>query len=84
MSKQQKALQRLCATPPPTDFTWDELVSLLKRLGYVLLKNKGSRRKFHNVQLDALIICHQPHPSPHVDRGCIVAVVEHLQNHGLI
>jgi len=84
MSKHQKALQRLCATPPATDIKWQELKGILEHLGYTMLKNSGSRRKFFHTEKKALIICHQPHPSPNVDKGCIADVIEHLKINGFI
>ncbi len=49
-----------------------------------MLKNSGSRRKFVHSKTKALIICHAPHPSPDVDKGCIVDVVAHLEANGFI
>ena len=84
MSKHQKALARLCATPPPADLKWQELKAVLEHLGYAMLKNTGSRRKFYHEGKKALIICHEPHPTPNVDKGCIADVVEHLRANGFI
>jgi|LSQX01.1.fsa_nt_gb predicted RNA binding protein YcfA (HicA-like mRNA interferase family) len=84
MSRRDKQLKRLCRTPPVPDLTWRELTSVLGQLGYRLLNGKGSRRKFHNAELDLLIICHEPHPQLHVDKGCIRDVVEHLKHNGLV
>jgi len=84
MSKHQKALDRLCATPSPADIKWQELKAVLEHLGYDLLKNTGSRRKFYHHGKKALFICHEPHPSPNVDKGCIADVVEHLRAYGFI
>lgn len=84
MTKQRKALVRLCATPPPADIKWAELKSVLEHLGYMMAKGSGSRRKFYNSERDDLIICHQPHPSPTVDKRCIADVVEHLRNKGFL
>lgn len=84
MSKHQKALDKLCASPPASDIKWDELVSVLGHLGYRLLKNNGSRRKFFHKEKDLVIICHEPHPSPNVDKGCVADVVEHLKANGFI
>ena len=84
MSKHQKALERLCATPPASDIKWQELKGVLEHLGYTMLKNSGSRRKFFHHEKKALIICHQPHPSPNVDKGCIADVIEHLKTNGFI
>ncbi len=84
MSKHKKLLEKLQANPTPSDFKWDDLASLLKHLGYKQLNNDGSRRKFYNKDRNILIICHKPHPSPNVDKGCIVDVVEHLLTNGVI
>jgi predicted RNA binding protein YcfA (HicA-like mRNA interferase family) len=84
MSKYTKALAKLCTKPPPADLKWDELRAILEHLGYRLLKGAGSRRKFYHEQKDALIICHCPHPSPNVDKGCVADVVTHLKKHGFI
>ena len=84
MTRQQKALAKLAAKPPPTNVRWAELRAVLEYLGYTLLTGSGSRRKFYNKDLDDLIICHEPHPSPEVDKGCIRDVVEHLRLNGLI
>ena len=84
MSKHDKNLKRLCANPTPADIKWDDLVGVLKHLGYTLITGAGSRRKFYHKGRDALIICHQPHPSPDVDKGCVANVVEHLKIHKFI
>lgn len=84
MSKHQKALERLRAKPVPSDIKWSELKAVLEHLGYEVITNSGSRRKFVHRQTKALIICHEPHPSPNVDKGCIAAVVSHLEAHGFI
>lgn len=84
MSKHQKALARLCAVPPPADLKWSELKAVLEHLGYEMLKNSGSRRKFFHARKKALVICHEPHPLPVVDKACVVGVVEHLRAYGFI
>ena len=84
MSKHSKALEKLCAKPTPSSFKWSELRTVLEHLGFKMLKNKGSRRKFYNEEKNVLIICHEPHPSPDVDKGCIADIVETLKANGLI
>ena len=84
MSKHKKALDRLCATPPAADIKWNELKGLLEHLGYKMLKGSGSRRKFYHETKDLLITCHEPHPSPDVDKGCVADIAEHLRENGLI
>ena len=82
MSKAQKALDKLLATPTPAGIKWEELTSALEGLGYRQLKGRGARRKFHHSEKNDLIICHAPHPSPDVDKGCIADVAEHLRSKG--
>lgn len=84
MAKHQKVLDKLCAKPPAADVKWAEMKSLLEHLGYTMLKNSGARRKFFHAGKNALIICHQPHPSPDVDKGCVADVAEHLRSYGFI
>ena len=57
---------------------------MLEHLGYKMLKNSGSRRKFYHSEKQALIICHEPHPAPNVDKGCVVDVVMHLRAYGFL
>jgi len=82
--KYEKILIRLAAKPPPSNFKWPELVSVLRYLGFELLTGSGSRRKFHHREKNILIICHQPHPTQNVDKGCLVDVVNTLTDHGLL
>ncbi|KJV07177.1 type II toxin-antitoxin system HicA family toxin [Methylocucumis oryzae] len=84
MAKHEKALAKLCLTPPSSDIKWNELKSVLEHLGYEEKRGSGSRRKFYHKEKNALIICHQPHPSPDVDKGCIADVIEHLKTYGFI
>lgn len=84
MSKHAKALAKLGAAAPPADLKWEELKALLGHLGYTMLKGSGSRRKFYHRGKDALIVCHQPHPSATVDKGCVADVAAHLKAHGFI
>ncbi|MGZ5055192.1 MAG: type II toxin-antitoxin system HicA family toxin [Methylobacter sp.] len=84
MAKHTKALEKLKAIPPSSSIKWDELRGVLEHLGYKMIKNNGSRRKFYHKGKDVLISCHEPHPSPNVDKGCIADVIEHLKTHGFI
>lgn len=84
MTKHKKILQKLCAKSIPANIKWNELKGMLENLGYVLIKGSGSRRKFYHKGKDALISCHEPHPTPDVDKGCIADIVEHLKSYGFI
>ena len=84
MSRHQKALDKLRVKPPASNIKWSELKAVLEHLGYEMLSNSGSRRKFVHSKTKALIICHEPHPSPDVDKGCIADIVAHLESNGFI
>ena len=84
MSAHKKTLAKLVQKPPPADIKWQALQGALESLGYVMLNNDGSRRKFYHKEKDALICCHRPHPSPDVDKGCIADVAEHLIANGFV
>lgn len=42
MSKKQKLLDRLCVTPTPKDFSWQEMLTLMKGFGFKETCNGGS------------------------------------------
>lgn len=84
MSKHKKTLAKLSGESISANIKWTDLKGLLESLGYVMLKNSGSRRKFYNKDKDDLIICHEPHPSPDVDKGAIADIAEHLKSNGFI
>ena len=56
-----KLLKHLLQEPPPTNFTWEELVSLLSSFGFQEKTNSGSSRKFvhkeTNNKIFLFVIC---------------------------
>lgn len=84
MSKHTKTLEKLRTVPPSANIKWVEIKGLMKHLGYELLNGTGSRRKFYHRDKEALVICHQPHPSPDVDKGCIADIADHLRAYGFL
>lgn len=48
MSKKQKLRDRLFRSPPPRDFSWSQLVSLLHGYGINEKSGDGSRRRFYD------------------------------------
>lgn len=84
MSKSDKLLARLLATPPPTDFTWDELVTLLRGKGFELLNagGGGSARKFFHRAKGTLIMLHEPHPQRTLKTYVIKEVIRKLEEEG--
>lgn len=64
MSKKDKLLKRLKSNP--SDFTYNELRTLLNYLGFVENnkgKTSGSRVIFFSKSLNEVIKLHKPHPS---------------------
>ena len=71
MTKHDKVLKRLLSRP--TDFTWNELRTLMLSFGYALKTGGGSSRKF--IRDEAAFMIHEPHPEkvlkPYQVRGVI-------------
>jgi hypothetical protein len=82
VSKRDKSLERLLAHPK--DFTWEELVTVLKHFGYQELNGTGSRRKFLNKATDQKLSLHKPHPRNIVKRYIIDIVITALVEDGFI
>lgn len=82
MSRQQKAIARLQSVPG--DFTWDELVVVLRHFDYELKKNDGSRRSFVHSTSGVRISLHEPHPQNIVKKYALRLVIDHLKEQGLL
>ena len=65
-------------------FTWQELETLLRRLGYERREGSGSRVKFSNGDPLQLIGLHRPHPGNELKRYARRQVIEKLEDGGLI
>jgi len=82
MSKQGKLLAKLLNKQ--STFTWQELATLLKSLGYRQIEGQGSRVKFDNGDPKALIILHKPHPGNELRAYARRQIIENLKSGGLI
>jgi hypothetical protein len=75
MSKEEKLKQKLLTLPK--DFTFDELSTLLRRLGFDV-SNKGatsgSRVAFINKETKDIIRVHKPHPQKEVNISALKEV----------
>lgn len=49
MSKSEKRIRRLCAIPPPKDFSWEELVALMNGVGFREYCDGGSHYTFEHL-----------------------------------
>jgi predicted RNA binding protein YcfA (HicA-like mRNA interferase family) len=84
MANVEKIIDRIRTRPTPTNIKWDELVLVLKHLGYRMLNNDGSRRRFHHEHLDHVICLHRPHPGNEVKAAYIRLVRDTWENMGMI
>ena len=82
MAKLDKLIVRFKSKPK--DFTWDELVTLLNKLGFNEMQGRGSRVKFYNKKLDCLIQLHKPHPEKILKRYVINEILYVLISEQLI
>lgn len=84
MSKKEKLTERLLSRPK--DFTFEELTTLLNRLGYTLLaggKTGGSRVAYVNGDGDYIRL-HKPHPRNILKQYQIDDVIYVLSERGLL
>jgi predicted RNA binding protein YcfA (HicA-like mRNA interferase family) len=82
VSKQSKLLARLLSIP--VDFTWDELVSVVGKLGFSENSDKGgSYRTFVNSEGRKLFL-HEPHPNKVLKKYAIRKVIDTLNEYGLL
>jgi len=82
MSRRGKLIERL--KRKPRDFTWNELVTVLKGLGYAELKrgkSSGPRRRFVH-ETAATISIHEPHPGNELKAYQVELVLETLTQEG--
>jgi len=82
MSKTEKLIAKLLNER--AIFTWQELETLLQRLGYRQLDGQGSRIKFHHGDPQAMINLHKPHPGNELKTYAKRQVIEQLRSGGLI
>jgi predicted RNA binding protein YcfA (HicA-like mRNA interferase family) len=84
MAKVDKIIEKIKTKPTLRNIKWDDLVTVLKHLGYKALTNTGSRRKFYHAEKDNMIHIHEPHPGNEVKPCYIENVRETLEEIGLI
>lgn len=85
MSKLEKFKERLLSCPK--DFTFDEMVGLLNKLGYKerkLDKTSGSRIAFSRLESQSIIRIHKPHPSNILKLYVIDMLIEVLRKEDLL
>ena len=84
MSKKDKLINRFLSRP--SDFSFDELVTLIGKFGYYALKGSktgGSRVSFTNCKGDYLRV-HKPHPKSILKLYQIDDILASLSQRGLL
>lgn len=79
MSRKDKLLERFQSLP--VDFTWEEMMVLLKHLGYRAEQGDGSRVRMIDAQ-DNKILLHRPHPGNIIKNYVMKKVQNTLREHG--
>ena len=83
MGKDEKLLTRFLTIP--SDFTFRELVSVMRIFGYTLYAgSEGSRTKFYNKETGKTFQCHKPHPEKEINKSTCRDAKKFLQNNGHI
>ena len=83
MSKKDKLIERLLLRP--TDFTFEQMVSLLAYFDYELKQGgTGSGVKFVKAGSNEVINFHRPHPNGILKRYVLNQVVQKLRKDGLL
>jgi len=84
LSKKDKLIRRLLSRP--TDFSFDELTTLLRSFGYSMEtggKTSGSRTTFTNADGDYIRL-HKPHPRNILKQYQVDDIVSNLTEKGLL
>lgn len=86
MSKKQKLRDRLLRKPPPKDFRWDELVTLMDQFGFDLDMSGGSSHGHFVLREDPnkVIDTYRPHPGGIMYAVQLRQIVEKLSEWGVL
>lgn len=86
MSSAEKLKRRFAKEPPPRDFTWDELIAVMKLFGYSVRSGSGgSHHAFYSSSADHYIRgIPRPHPKNTVLVCYIKLIKKSLVQKGLI
>jgi len=85
MSKQEKLLKKILEIP--RNFTFDELVTLMRGFGYSVEnrgRSSGSAIMFYHSAINDKILIHKPHPEKEVKRYILLMIIEKLRKNKMI
>ncbi|NOT20453.1 MAG: type II toxin-antitoxin system HicA family toxin [Sideroxydans sp.] len=86
MSKEQKRKDRLTKTPPPKDFRWEELVSVMNDFGFEFDSSSGGSHGHFVLKSDKdkTISSYRPHPSGIMYSIQLKEIVKKLKEWGML
>ena len=81
VSKHDKILKAIFASPIRSNIAWSDIESLLKHLGAEISEGSGSRVRIvlHGVRA----VFHRPHPEKETDKGAVRSMRRFLINAGV-
>lgn len=82
MSKKDKLKNKLLSNP--SDFTWNQLKTLMQGYGFTILEGKGSRVKFYHEGKNLYLAFHKPHPGNVIKQYMVDDTVTCLKNGGFL
>ncbi|MGA3012804.1 MAG: type II toxin-antitoxin system HicA family toxin [Bacteroidales bacterium] len=85
MTKHAKLIEKLLRLPE--NFTYNEMVVLLKGFGYIAEergRSSGSAVMFYNKNLKDKIMFHKPHPQKELKRYILKMILEKLKNNNMV
>lgn len=82
MTRHEKLLNKFLSRPG--DFTYNELIRLLRAYDYEELQGSGSRVVFRNDVINHNIKIHKPHPGKVLKRYQIDLIIQELRTKNLI
>jgi predicted RNA binding protein YcfA (HicA-like mRNA interferase family) len=85
MSKHEKLKEKLLKLPG--NFTYDEMVALLKGYGYTVEeigRTSGSAIMFFNPKTNDKIMFHKPHPQKELKKYVLKMILEKLKNNKVL
>lgn len=86
MSKDRKRKDRLTKSPPPKDFRWEELVTVMNDLGFEFDASSGGSHGHFVLRSDSnkTISTYRPHPSGIMYVKQIKEIVSKLDEWGML
>ena len=82
MSKHQKTLEAVFATPIRAGILWSDIESLLLNKGAVITEGRGSRVRIALMGVKAVF--HRPHPEKETNKGAVRDMREFLTKAGVL